>query len=308
MTKKQPSDYGRKTSDDGHVVVSPMPSVTELNDFYTNVYFSEVPSDSYDQDYDPAELAHKKLVAETLVTAVSGWNDPASPETRRLLEVGFGEGFVLAAAKAQGYDIQGFDFSGDGLARFNPDVQDFVTLGDPALLLRESAEQGQTYSICVLKNVVEHVPDAEAILDLTKTLLSDDGILVVTVPNDFSCLQTTLLEKGIVDKEYWWAPPQHLHYFNTETFPTFAEKRGLEILDDYGDFPIEFFLLHSGSNYVLDKSNGKEAHQARLALDLMMAEAGLSQYTDFCRALSKCGMGRNTTYIMRQKTKAGDQA
>jgi hypothetical protein len=61
------------------------------------------------------------------------------------------------------------------------------------------------------------------------------------------------------------------------------------------------FLFHPGSNYVLRREQGKAAHQARLTLDLLLAERGLGPYHRFCQAMSGCGIGRNVTVILRSR-------
>jgi len=104
-----------------------------------------------------------------------------------------------------------------------------------------------------------------------------------------------------VDHDYWFLPPQHLHYFNIDTIGPFMESVGFEVVDMFGDFPIELFLFHPGSNYAVNRENGPAAHRARVALDLLLAERGIENYYRFCQAMSACGIGRNVCVLVRVK-------
>ena len=52
---------------------------------------------------------------------------------------------------------------------------------------------------------------------------------------------------------------------------------------------------------LLDPSLGPLAHNARVTLDLMIADAGMEAYLDFFRALYKVGMGRSLIVLLRAR-------
>ncbi|MDH3348771.1 MAG: class I SAM-dependent methyltransferase [Desulfobulbaceae bacterium] len=68
--------------------------------------------------------------------------------------------------------------------------------------------------MCFMMNVLEHVIDAEILLKAVHQITDHDGIVVVSVPNDFSSTRQKLMDKGFIDHEFWFQPSQHLHYFN----------------------------------------------------------------------------------------------
>ena len=117
--------------------------------------------------------------------------------------------------------------------------------------------------------------------------------------NDFSRIQMKAKAQGLISRQFWVAPPQHLHYFNTITLPSFLAAMGFATLDAFADFPIEFFLYHPGSNYIENSSAGKQAHKARVELDLLLAENGVAPLHGLCQAMTRCGVGRNVTVIAR---------
>ena len=116
------------------------------------------------------------------------------------------------------------------------------------------------------------------------------------MPNDFSALQLAAREAGLIDRDFWVAPPQHLNYFNAASLPHLLERMGFEVRLAFASFPIDWFLMHPGSNYVADPAQGKPAHRARMALDLMMAARGLDPALGLAKALYACGMGRSLSW------------
>jgi 2-polyprenyl-3-methyl-5-hydroxy-6-metoxy-1,4-benzoquinol methylase len=296
---KKDSTYSAIATLDGYRTVVPLPSQQELADFYSQVYFQQIPTATYQYNYDDEELAHKRLRAELLVR-VALRHLRQFPEPR-LLDVGFGEGFELAAAQRAGFVARGVDFGLDGLKRCHPELEDIVEACDPLDALREFVASDVRFDVCVLKHVLEHVRDPETVLKLVGQTLNGEGIAVITVPNDYSALQAELLTRGAVEMEYWFAPPQHLQYFNSENFARFAATAGFEVVDVVGDFPIELYLFHPGSNYVRDRSNGPAAHRARVAIDLFLARQGLERYADVCRAMVAGGLSRTMTAYLRSR-------
>lgn len=290
-------NYRQVNAPEGYVTTDPMPAIEELADLYAQVYFQECATVSYQHVYSDEELAHKRMRARLILYALAQV-DPAPKG--RLIEVGVGEGFALAAAAAAGFDVVGVDFSSDSVNRFHPHLLDKMRIGEPDRVIDELVAGGQRFSACILHHVLEHVTDPRATLNRLGRLLDEDGLIAVTIPNDVTLLQADLKRRGLVTQDYWWAPPQHLQYFNTDNFPSFVESCEFEVVDHYGDFPIEFFLFHSGSNYVVNRNLGKPAHQARIMIDMLLAERGLDKYHAFCQALSGCGIGRSQTALLRK--------
>lgn len=281
---------------DGFFSVDPLPDKSELADFYRQIYYQDLASATYQSTYTQKELAHKNLRAELLLFAVS----KCGAKKGRFLEVGCGEGFVLNAAAQDGFQVKGVDFSNHAVLQFNPCIAGDVVTGDAFDELDKIISAETTFDVCVLQNVLEHVIDPEGLLERLKAVLADDGRLIITVPNDYSELQGLALNDEKVSSEYWFAPPQHLHYFNVDSLNRFVERKGYRVLDSFADFPIEMYLFHPGSNYVKDRALGKHAHLARIELDLLMARNGLGPYHRYCQALTDCGAGRNVTVILQK--------
>jgi 2-polyprenyl-3-methyl-5-hydroxy-6-metoxy-1,4-benzoquinol methylase len=287
------------TQEDGWRRVEPQPTAEELEAFYAGEYFQRSVG-TYEHVYTTTELAHRSLLARLMLLAIAeGRGLPAKGAA--LLEIGCGEGWFLAAAEAEGYAVRGVDFSDDGLKRHNPRFLDRAQFGDAFAVLDAMIDAGASADVCTLEHVLEHVADPEALLSRLPRLLKPGGVVAITVPNDFSPLQRAALDAGLIDREFWVAPPQHLNYFNTENLPRLLRRLGFEVRVGYASFPIDWYLMHPGSNYVADPSAGKPTHAARMAIDLMLAEAGMGPYLNLARSLFACGAGRSLTVVATPK-------
>jgi hypothetical protein len=141
------------------------------------------------------------------------------------------------------------------------------------------------------------VLDPEQLLQRLTRLIAPGGVCAITVPNDFSPLQLAARAAGQVDRDFWLAPPQHLNYFEAASLTAFLTRLGYETRLAYASFPIDWYLMHPGSNYIADPAAGKPAHQARMAIDLMLAERGMPAYLALGQALFGAGAGRSLTVI-----------
>lgn len=282
------------------VSASPLPSVEELNKFYAESYYQNPQSSSYQTSYPEWELRHKMHKADVLMKVLSASaGRPFVATTDTFLDIGCGEGFVLAAASRSGLQVTGFDFSEFGIRKFHPELLDRFKVGDAMELLDQVRAETRQFDFCSTINVLEHVIDHDRFLKAISSVCKTSSLIAMTVPNDFSRLQKRLQELNLIDREYWFSPPAHLHYFNTENLPGFLMQRGFEVVDMYSDFPIDLFLFHPGSNYITDPANGPDAHRARIEADLMLAESGDEPYLNLCRAMARCGLGRDFTVIAK---------
>jgi 2-polyprenyl-3-methyl-5-hydroxy-6-metoxy-1,4-benzoquinol methylase len=281
------------THPDGWRSVARKPTPAALKAFYAQAYFQDSHG-TYAADYTEAERAHRALVADTLLHALAKAGC-ASPG--RWLEVGCGEGWLLAAAQRAGYQVRGLDFSEAGLRRFHPELAQQVSFGDAFDNLEALIVAGATYDVVAMEHVLEHVLDPEALIGRLPQLIAPGGVAAITVPNDFSPLQRLARTRGLIDRDFWVAPPQHLNYFDAASLKRFLQRLGFKVRAAYASFPIDWYLFHPGSNYVANPAAGKDAHRARMAIDLMLAAEGMDAYLALGEALYACGAGRSLTVI-----------
>lgn len=282
----------------GFLTVVSKPTPNELRDYYANKYYQQARG-SYAIEYSAEERAYfrNKLAQRNSVL------HRVAPHSRTMLDVGCGEGFSLSYFREQGWCVKGFDFSEAGVDAQNPGCRDALVVGDIFELLEKEISAGFKYDVVWLQNVLEHVLDPVALLVSLKALLSPDGVAVVTVPNDFSSVQREALSLGHIKQEFWVALPDHLSYFDHVSLPATARGTGWDCVELLGDFPIDWFLFHGGSNYVLDKAAGKSAHRARVQLENLIHNQPMDLVVKFWSNAGRLGIGRDITAFLKLRQK-----
>lgn len=285
-------DKRLKKHDLGFYEVIDRPNAAALKEHYETKYY-QAQSANYRSNY-PAE---EREAIRLRIALRAQRADELRGDIRvgRMLDVGCGEGFVIDAYAARGWQVRGMDHSVAGVQSMNPHVAEHVESGDLFALLEAQIAVGERYELVWLVNVLEHVTAPLDLLTRLCRLVATGGLLIVTVPNDGSIYQEELLRTGAIPDRFWIAPPEHLTYFTKDSLERAATSTGWEVRDLQGDFPIDFFLSHPGSNYVNDSSRGPAAHAARIALENLIGAAGLAEANAFYSALAGVGLGRNIT-------------
>lgn len=280
----------------GFLELSEKPSPQSLAAYYEKTYYQNE-SSSYRKSYSTLEteviglrIAQRASQARALL---------GSDFCGRMLDVGCGEGFVLSHFRSLGWQVAGIDFSRAGVEQMNPDCLPFVQQGDVFQLLESQITAGERYNLVWLGNVLEHVLDPVGLLRSLRQILAYEGVLVITVPNDGNAYHEALLESGDIPERFWIAIPDHISYFTKESLKNIAAATGWDCLNLQGDFPIDFYLAHAGSNYVTDRSLGPAAHRARLRLEYLIGSSGLDTANRFYTSLAEVGLGRNLIAYLR---------
>lgn len=279
----------------GFLEIVEKPTEEQLQAYYAEQYFQEE-CGNYRQSYpvDELEYINLKIAQKYFLIQQAGF--ARSPGA--LLDVGCGEGFTMAWFHGKGYAVQGLDFSLAGIKAMNPALADRVQAGDVFHSLQRLAALRKRHDLVWLQHVLEHVRQPVELLRSLLSLTPNDGVLVVTVPNDGNELQESLFRGGDIPERFWIAPPDHLNYFTADSLVKTVSASGWHCLDIIGDFPIDTFLLHPGSNYVVDRQQGGAAHRARVRMELMIGRRGHAAANDYFRACAGVGLGRNLTAIL----------
>jgi 2-polyprenyl-3-methyl-5-hydroxy-6-metoxy-1,4-benzoquinol methylase len=288
------------TTQHGYKVFAQPPSQEFLNEYYSQKYYQD-PQGTYQAEYTPQEQSQRKLRIQLLEDFVN-LNSINFPQVQKnFLDVGCGEGFVLSHFKSKGWEVTGLDFSTHGARMNNPDLEQFIIQGDVYVSIQNLKSLELKYHVIFLGNILEHVLDPVALIDSMYSLLEDEGLLCITVPNDFSALQSYLIESGEVPNPYWLGFPDHLNYFDLQSLTNLLNASNLPVIDQFADFPIEWYLVNPQSNYASDNSKGKSAHNSRVILDRMINEAKNEEAKiNFWRSLSALGFGRSINTISRK--------
>ena len=267
----------------------PIPSQEELDHYYREEYFQVCESASYSHDYSEEEM---QFILTQPVVADYVWKQAGKKPVGKLIDIGCGEGFFARFFYDHGWEIECCDLSSFAIERHNPEILSFFTKNNIFKELDEKITDNNKFDFINLSNVLEHVREPVILLERVKKIMGRDSMLRIKVPNDFSALQQILLDSSRISSEYWFNPPGHLNFFTLTSLKEVLNSCGFRIVKILADFPIELFLLNKYSNYVVDKSKGAEAHNARVVMERYLMDHGTDKYVDFMSASSEVGLGR----------------
>jgi 2-polyprenyl-3-methyl-5-hydroxy-6-metoxy-1,4-benzoquinol methylase len=167
-------------------------------------------------DYYDADGACDPLTAERSVAIVRRWSRWRHPG--RLLDVGCGAGYLLDAARSEGWSVTGVELSAGGAALSRRRGHD-VAIGD-YLDLRYDREQFDAISMV---EVIEHVAKPMLYLHKAHAELEPGGLLYITTPN-FNGLSRRLL-----GERFRIIAPEHWNYFTAVTLRRIAVAAGFTV-------------------------------------------------------------------------------
>lgn len=291
-------NYTLKQHSLGFYQIDPPPTDEELSAYYEQQYFQNGLG-GYELSYTEAELEYNQnIIGDTysIIEEIQGKNTQ-----KTLLDVGCGEGWTLEYFHKSGWDVLGVDFGDFAIKKYHPHLEKNLIVGDIYENLQKLASQKRSFSAIVLDNVLEHVKDPIGLLELIKKVANKETVFVIKVPNDFSLLQTYLLENNLIEKQYWVAYPDHLAYFTKDSLTAAAHTAGWEVKDILADFPIDFFLLNVHSNYYNDRTKGKEAHTVRTNFTNYLHQHSAEKKRDFFRSMASIGLGRQLIAFLQPK-------
>ena len=282
----------------GFLQLKDLPSKEELEQYYVAKYYQQNKS-SYQKSYSKDELKWIETRNQKIRLVLD--EQLGTKNSKRLLDVGCGEGFALGYFKNLGWDVTGLDYSATGLEQHNSSLRNCLLTGDIFELLNDQIQNGLDYEVILLNNVLEHVLDPIGTLQTLKHLMANSGICVVTVPNDGSEYQHQLLEMSSIKTNFWICMPDHISYFTNESLRSLAEFCGWQCCRLLSDFPIDWYIPNQESNYIEHPEKGSAAHEARVFLECMHFETNPRQALALYEALAELGQGRNLTAFLMSK-------
>jgi SAM-dependent methyltransferase len=284
----------------GFYELAQKPSNEELKEYYAKKYYQDNKG-SYEMEYTPEELLYFRNKIEQKYLVLKKLLPHKNGSTGSLLDIGCGEGFTLDYFKNKNWNITGIDFSDFGCRRFNPACLPYLHTGDIYEQMIPLINSNTRYDVIWLDNVLEHVLDPLYLLRESKKLLQEGGVIVIEVPNDFSILQSYLLEKKYINNEFWVVIPDHISYFNLKGLTALAAKAGLKNEFAMSDFPIDFNLMNPDTNYNKDKTKGKNTHRSRVEIDNLMHSVSIEKTVNYYKALADLGLGRQIITFLKHR-------
>jgi 2-polyprenyl-3-methyl-5-hydroxy-6-metoxy-1,4-benzoquinol methylase len=274
----------------------PLPDEAFLQKYYAERYYQEGLG-SYEISYSDEEIAYYRLKNWLVYRSV----ERCEPEKGKFIDIGCGEGWLLKEFHENGYSVRGLDFSKAGIEKVHPHLLQYFSQGNLYEQLQFLLEGDEQFDIVALGNVIEHVRDPVNLLRKIRNIMNQDSILVITAPNDFSPLHHYLLDKKIVTEKWWLAYPDHLSYFNKESMHNLLTDQGFDLLKVVADNPVDLNLLNENSNYIKDRSKGKNTHLFRIRSDNFLGDLDREKLLDIYEIMGSMGVGRDLSYFSMLK-------
>lgn len=274
----------------------PIPDEKVLKAYYANRYYQEGLG-SYEVSYSDDEIAWHKLKSWLIYRAI----ERLMTDGRKFIDVGCGEGWLLDEFLKRGYSVRGLDFSKAGIEKLHPHLMPHFEQGNLYVLLHRILEEKERYDVIGLCNVIEHVRNPVGLLREIQNIMHSGSILVITAPNDFSHLHRYLMENQLVTEKWWLAYPDHLSYFDRDSMSNLLTSLNFTLVKVVADNPIDLNLLNDNSNYIKDKSKGKNTHMFRVRCDNFLGNVDKERLLDLYEIMGSMGVGRDLSYFCMLK-------
>jgi 2-polyprenyl-3-methyl-5-hydroxy-6-metoxy-1,4-benzoquinol methylase len=136
----------------------------------------------------------------------------------RWLDVGFGNGSLLFTAHEYGFVPVGTDLRQDS-------VNMLKSLGIEAYCSDlEALALAQSCSVVSMADVLEHMPFPKKGLAAARNLMTDDGVLLIAMPNSESIIWAALNNSG----NPYWSELEHYHNFGRSRLYALLSEMGFE--------------------------------------------------------------------------------
>ena len=206
----------------GYLETSPQPSLEKLPEYYKSEdYISHT-----DTKRNLLEKVYHVVRNISLNRKLKLINSYTS-EDKNLLDVGCGTGDFLQIAQQNDWTVFGVEPNNEARQIANSKTNNSVS--DIEQLLEFPK---QSFDVITLWHVLEHLPNLEEQVSILKSLLRENGRLIIAVPNYKS-----------YDAEYYknfWAAfdvPRHLWHFNQESISKLFSKENMEVVERH---PMKF--------------------------------------------------------------------
>lgn len=288
----------------GLMYLNPRPTPQEIGHFYPPVYYPPVTVKTskskgrrgvtrgileefyaYPGSFVPN---WKRLVRRPALWPVKIWRElrgrhaiPWKGEGN-ILDVGCGSGGNLKSLQDQGWQVHGIEISEKAAGYARALVGDTIHAGT----LESAPFRAETFDVVLMNHSLEHLFSPTEALRMVFSLLKEDGLLVVTVPNAGS------LEARLFGRWWFhWDPPRHLYHFDRKSLTALLRHTGFSVLRLRTGVGTTFFIA-SLERYLSHRWR-RRVHVPRI-LDRLVVRP-------LCLAVGHAGYGTElTVYAVRR--------
>jgi len=121
-----------------------------------------------------------------------------------VLDVGCGNGIIARSLGAEGFNVYGIDISHKAVEKARA-LTSLTNVSFDVISAEELVADGHRYHAVICSEVLEHLNHPEKLLSVLYQSLTDDGILIVTVPNGMGPRETLVTKPVIAlqKKDNW---------------------------------------------------------------------------------------------------------
>ena len=206
-----------KCTDCGLRYLYPQPEEVELSRLYGREYFESA---------DPALKGYSQYLADAdhlRRTFRSRLRLLKNIPRGKLLDVGAAAGFFVEQAILGGWDAEGVEPSAFASSYARDTLKVKVHTGT-----LDSVPVGPgSYDLATMWEVIEHLPDPRAVLNMVRRLLKPRGYLALTTPDAGSLVARAAGRRWLG----WRKIPEHLYYFDFKCLQELLADTGFQILD-----------------------------------------------------------------------------
>ena len=148
------------------------------------------------------------------------------PKSGRILDVGCAAGYFLRVAKEHGHDVHGVELS-EPIAR-----EAIAALGEDRVYhgflddcVADRGWEDQTFDLVTIWDVIEHVPDPQALLASIKRMIKPGGKLLLETQNVASRFAAKMGKAW-----HHYKHDEHLYHFNPQTIARLLDDCGFDVL------------------------------------------------------------------------------
>ncbi len=196
----------------GGYCLHPLPTVEEQASFYDAEYYGA------GENKFPSVLdAVRNIILRRRAIRARRW---LGRSRGNVLDVGCGDGRFLGHMKSLGFAIAGTELPGIAFER----AQRLTGATLHAGPLQPGIFPERSFDMITIWHVLEHVLDPQDVLRICRSLIKDDGLLIVEVPNVDSW--QSRLGGGMA---FNLDPPRHIHQFERRTLDLLVQKAGFTV-------------------------------------------------------------------------------
>jgi 2-polyprenyl-3-methyl-5-hydroxy-6-metoxy-1,4-benzoquinol methylase len=184
--------------------------------------------DSISQYYDVEEYHPHKISEESIIDKIylkvrdiniktkKKLLNKLSPNNKTLLDVGCGTGEFIEAMQINGWTVAGMETAKE--ARDTAQKSDINIYDDLSKIKNQ-------FNTITMWHVLEHIHDIPHLMNNLKRLLTDDGFLVIAVPN-IDSIDARFYKKNWIALD----TPRHLYHFTPKDIVSLMNKFNFEVI------------------------------------------------------------------------------